>query len=101
MRNQYLVLIIIIFSFSCKTDDVEPIIAPTVNTALGCTDANDVKPEYLENLNSVISISKSTSISFSKYFLENNFKLITSISNNKDASDQSSVFANLILQLKL
>jgi hypothetical protein len=101
MRNQYLVLIIIIFSFSCKTEDVEPIITPPVNTVLGCTDAKDVKPEYSENLNSVISISKSTSISFSKYFLENNFKLITSISNNKDASDQSSVFANLILQLKL
>ena len=62
---------------------------------------SDIKPEYSENLNSVISISKSTSISFSKYFLENNFKLITSISNNKDANDQSSLFANLILQLKL
>ena len=42
MRNQYLVLIIIIFSFSCKTEDVEPIVTPPVNTVLGCTDANAV-----------------------------------------------------------
>ena len=42
MRNQYLVLIIIIFSFSCKTEDVEPIVTPPVNTVFGCTDANAV-----------------------------------------------------------
>lgn len=62
---------------------------------------SEVNSEYESNLNSIISSNGATTVSFSKYFLENNFKLITSFSNNQDMNEQSSVFANLILQLKL
>lgn len=45
MKNKYIILVIIVLSFSCKTEDVEPISPnnPTDPTAiLGCTDPNSV-----------------------------------------------------------
>ena len=45
MKNKYIILVIIVLSFSCKTEDVEPISPnnPTDPTAiLGCTDPNAV-----------------------------------------------------------
>ena len=45
MKNKYIILAVIIFSFSCKTEDVAPIspndpVDPT--EILGCTDPNAV-----------------------------------------------------------
>ena len=44
MKNKYIVLAIIVLSFSCKTEDIEPIISPPVDPTeiLGCTDPNAV-----------------------------------------------------------
>lgn len=41
MNIKYLVLSLIIIVFSCKTEDVEPVVIPP-NTILGCTDASAV-----------------------------------------------------------
>ena len=42
MKNKYILLSVIVFSFSCETEDVVPVITPPTNTILGCTDANAV-----------------------------------------------------------
>jgi hypothetical protein len=42
MKNKYILLSVIVFSFSCETEDVAPVITPPTNTILGCTDANAV-----------------------------------------------------------
>ena len=42
MKNKYFLLALIVFSFSCETEDVDPVITPPTNTILGCTDANAV-----------------------------------------------------------
>jgi hypothetical protein len=42
MKNKCILLSVIVFSFSCETEDVAPVITPPTNTILGCTDANAV-----------------------------------------------------------
>ena len=42
MKNKYFLLALIVFSFSCETEDVDPVITPPTNTILGCTDVNAV-----------------------------------------------------------
>jgi hypothetical protein len=42
MKNKYFLLALIVFSFSCETEDVAPVVTPPTNTILGCTDANAV-----------------------------------------------------------
>lgn len=43
MKNKYIILLIAVLAFSCKTEDVEPVIInPPSNNVLGCTDANAV-----------------------------------------------------------
>ena len=62
---------------------------------------SNVSPEFESNSSSIISSASATTVSFSKYFLENNFKVITSFSNKDYTNETSLFFANLILQLKL
>ena len=62
---------------------------------------SEVTPEYDLNSNSIINPITATSFGVSKYFLENDFKITTSISDQKDINNTSLIFANLMLQLRL
>lgn len=42
MKNKYFLLALIVFSFSCETEDVTTVVTPPTNTILGCTDVNAV-----------------------------------------------------------
>lgn len=62
---------------------------------------SEVTPEYDLNSNSIINPITAASFGVSKYFLENDFKITTSISDQKDINNTSLIFANIMLQLRL
>ena len=62
---------------------------------------SSIKPEYEDNLNSVISSNEDLRIGISKYILENNLKISLSFNQHTDSNDQSSSLISAVMQLRL
>ena len=61
----------------------------------------DIIPEYATNSFSIVKDNSMLSLSLSKYFVKDNFKLMTSFSQLKNDDSSSVIISELVLQLKI
>ena len=61
----------------------------------------DIIPEYTLNPLSIVKDNSMLSLSLSKYFVKDNFKLMTSFSQLKNDDNSSVLISELVLQLKI